>query len=280
MELNRSYDSSPSSSSSNFSLSSSNPNSPTSTSSDPMSVVSHKRKAGRKKFKETRHPIYRGVRLRNGNKWVCEVREPKKKSRIWLGTFPCPEMAARAHDVAAIALRGEAASLNFPDSAWLFPRAKSSAAKDIQTAALEAAKAFSPSTSTSQSTLNSTVIDFTSKDEVPSLCVNCMACANACLEEASKPSLVDLISVESDYQKIEPSCGDSQSLVIGSEKILKSPKTITSMSTLFLDEEALYNMPGLIDSMAEAMMLTPPAMSRGYTGDDDDFDMDLTLWSL
>nr|QJF54160.1 dehydration responsive element binding protein 1F [Petunia axillaris] len=100
-----------------------------------------KKCAGRKKFRETRHPVYRGVRKRNG-KWVCEVREPNKKSRIWLGSFPTAEMAARAHDVAAIALRGRSACLNFADSAWKLPIPASSNPKDIQKAAAEAAKAF------------------------------------------------------------------------------------------------------------------------------------------
>ncbi|CAL9763009.1 unnamed protein product [Musa acuminata subsp. burmannicoides] len=105
---------------------------------------SPKRKAGRKKFRETRHPVYHGVRERNGGKWVSEVREPRKKSRIWLGTFRTPEMAARAHDVAAIALRGASASLNFPDSAWALPRAESAAAEDVRRAAVEAAEMFGP----------------------------------------------------------------------------------------------------------------------------------------
>ncbi|XP_060215219.1 dehydration-responsive element-binding protein 1A-like [Lycium barbarum] len=101
-----------------------------------------KKRAGRKKFQETRHPVYRGVRKRNSDKWVCEVREPNKKSRLWLGTYPTVEMAARAHDVAAIALRGRSACLNFADSTWRLPIPASSCTKDIQKAAAEAAESF------------------------------------------------------------------------------------------------------------------------------------------
>ncbi|EOY24622.1 AP2/ERF domain-containing transcription factor, putative [Theobroma cacao] len=186
-----------------------------------------KKRAGRRIFKETRHPIFRGVRRRNKDKWVCELREPNKKTRIWLGTYPTPEMAARAHDVAALAFRGKAACLNFADSAWRLPVPASNDAVDIRRAAAEAAEAFGPQ------------------------------------------ELDVLSSSDAKQESVKASDGEVSSSTgnLGNSKIV-------SEKVHFLDEEAMFDMPKLLVSMAEGLLLSPP---RNW--DDSDSDIDVSLWS-
>ncbi|KAL6649089.1 hypothetical protein ACP70R_013313 [Stipagrostis hirtigluma subsp. patula] len=186
---------------------------------------------GRRVRADTRHPVYRGIRYRGG-KWVSEIREPRKSNRIWLGTYPTPEMAAAAYDAAALALRGADAALNFPGAAASRPAPASCSPDDIRAAAAAAA---------------ATVIGpgGCSEPHDGACTSGTAAAAAAVVAGASAP---------------EHRAGDKR----------------------IVDEDDVFEMPRLLVSMAEGLMMSPPRLSPatddGAASPEHDDDDGLSLW--
>ncbi|KAG8047937.1 hypothetical protein GUJ93_ZPchr0008g13825 [Zizania palustris] len=65
----------------------------------------------------------RGVRRRLWGRWAAEIRVPRTRSRLWIGTFSCPGTAALAYDAALFCFFGENLpgrhAFNFPPAPLL-----------------------------------------------------------------------------------------------------------------------------------------------------------------
>lgn len=92
---------------------------------------------------------FKGIRFRKWGSWVSEIRMPKTRQKIWLGSYKTAEQAARAYDAAVYCLRGPSAKFNFPDSVPAIPSASSLSRKQIQVAAAKYALDEIPAVSSS-----------------------------------------------------------------------------------------------------------------------------------
>ena len=157
-------------------------------------------------------------------------REPRRSTRIWLGTYPTP-MAGAAYAAAALALLGAEAALNFPGAAASRPAPASCSPDDIRAAAVAASMAGRP---------------------------------GECADHSYLPQAAAAASTSG-----SEAANNNASAWEGERRIV--------------DEDDVFQMPRLLEGMAEGLMMSPPRLSptadgAGALEEPDDHDGGMSLW--
>lgn len=200
---------------------------------------------------------------------MSEIREPRKTTRIWLGTYPTPEMAAAAYDVAALALKGSEATLNFSTSVLPYSIPPTPTAANIRAAAAIAAASKAPAKAekiTGAPPGNEEVSDTSTtstsvgpKEFIDEEALFEMSTSSAAVSKAPKPDETTATPPGNEE------ASNTSAMSLGPEE--------------FIDEEALFDMPNILVSMAEGMLVSPPRMKTQPSDDSPENSDGESLWS-